>query len=253
MGKIRSPNYPGLALGEALKAIQPAFKNENRNKMSREVLAKHVGYNSLSGPALSKIGAVRAYGLIEGTGDELRVTNDAVAALMAPADSQKRTDALKRLAVHPPLFKDLAADFETIPSEENIRFWLIQRQFTADAAEIAAKNYLDTMRLVFGEDGGYPAVVKTTAEKEPKSMERSVSAVAPRPAVPAPTTLFTPASGAEPFRLTFSQGAIELTARITAQADADDLVRAVQALKALLRPVNAATRTEGSSEDEEEA
>lgn len=159
MPKVRSPNYPSLSLGPALEAVRPAFKNENRNKMSRTVLAKHLGYNSLNGRSLGKIGAVRAYGLLDGSGDELRISDDAVVALNAPDGSTERTAALGRLALKPTLFQELRKDFpDTLPSLENLKFSLIKRQFTPDAAEKAAKSYLATMNLVAGIPDAYNPV-----------------------------------------------------------------------------------------------
>lgn len=156
MAKVRSPNYPSMPLAAALEAVRPAFKNENRNKMSRSVLAKHLGYTSLNGRALGKIGAVRSYGLLEGAGDELRISDDAVTALMAPADSPDRSAALGRLAHRPSLFQELRKDFpDTLPSVDNLKFSLIKRQFTPDAAEKAAKSYLSTMSLVAGVPDAY--------------------------------------------------------------------------------------------------
>ena len=151
MAKVRSPNYPGLDLGAALEVVRPALKAENRNKMSRAVLAGHMGYGSLNGRALGRIGAVRAFGLIDGSGDELRISDDAVTALMSP---DKATiiykDALERLALKPTLFQDIKKQFPTtLPSEQNLAFWLVQQGFTQEAAGKAAKNYLATMRLVY--------------------------------------------------------------------------------------------------------
>jgi hypothetical protein len=156
MSKVRSPNYPNISLGPALEAMRPAFQKENRNKMSRSVLAKHLGYSSLNGRALGKIGAVRAYGLIEGSGDELRITDDAVAALNAPHLSHERLEALSRLAHRPALFQDLAKEFpDTAPSLDNLIFSLVKKQFTPDAAEKAAKSYLATMMLAGGGNQSY--------------------------------------------------------------------------------------------------
>ena len=97
----------------------------------------------------------RPYGLIDGSGDELRLSDDAVIALAAPNEDERR-NARYRLALKPSLFQDLRKDFpDTLPSEDNIRFWLIQRQFTQEAAGKAAKNYLSTMRLAAGESVSY--------------------------------------------------------------------------------------------------
>jgi hypothetical protein len=157
MAKVRSPNYPAMDLGEALEAIRPAWKAEHRNKMSRTVLAKHLGYTSLNGRALGKIGAVRAYGLIDGSGEELRVSDDAVIALTSPDKvGFQYKDAMLRLATKSQLFQDLRkANPAELPSEDNLRFQLIQRGFTEEAAGKAAKTFLTTMRLVFDESGTY--------------------------------------------------------------------------------------------------
>ena len=156
MAKVRSPNYPNVSLGPALEAMRVAYSKENRNKMSREVLAKHLGYSSLNGRALGKIGAVRAYGLIEGSGDELRVSDDAISALMAPPGAPERSAALERLALRPGLFQELRKDFpNTLPNIDNLKFLLIKRNFIPEAAEKAAKSYLATMSLVAGNPGEY--------------------------------------------------------------------------------------------------
>jgi hypothetical protein len=149
MATPRSPNYPSLSLEEALQAVAPALKAENRNKMGRLTLARHLGYSSLNGRALSKIGAVRAYGLIDGGSDELRVSDDAVVCLRAPQDSTERGAALERCATRPALFKAIRADFpDSLPSAENLGYWLAKNGYTEKASGKAAETYLKTMRLV---------------------------------------------------------------------------------------------------------
>lgn len=156
MAKVRSPNYPSMSLGPAIEAVRVAFVKDNRNKMSRTVLAKHLGYNSLNGRSLGKIGAVRAYGLIDGTGDELRISDDAVCALVAPFDSKERQAALARMAHKPPLFAEIRKQFpDTVPSGENLRYWLVTQGFTQEAAEKAEKSYLATVNVASGIDDAY--------------------------------------------------------------------------------------------------
>jgi hypothetical protein len=157
MAKVRSPNYPTTDLGAALELIRPAFKAENRNKMSRAVLANHMGDKTLHGRALTKLGAVRAYGLIEGSGDDLRISDDAVTVLASPDTvNYHYRDALERLALKPQLFQDIKKQFPaTLPSEHNLSFWLVQQHFTQEAAGKAAKSFLSTMRLVYPEPEAY--------------------------------------------------------------------------------------------------
>lgn len=148
MAVVRSPNYPQIDLETAVESIRTAFAAEGRNRMSKEVLAKHLGYTSLNGRALAKIGAVRAYGLIEGKENELRVSDDAKTLLIAPQESPDRAAAIQRCAFKPPIFNDIRAAFETTPSEHNLRYHLAKKDYTSEAAGKAAKNYLATVRLV---------------------------------------------------------------------------------------------------------
>lgn len=152
MAAARSPNYPQMDLGAALEAIKTAYKEERRNKMSKAVLAGHLGYNSVNGRALAKIGAVRAYGLIEGKEDELRISEDAIDCIEAPEGSAERSKAIFRCAFNPPIFQEIRGEYEGRPSEHNLRFYLIKRGYTPEAASRAAQNYLSTVRLV--EDSG---------------------------------------------------------------------------------------------------
>ncbi|WP_426419214.1 hypothetical protein [Bradyrhizobium genosp. A] len=167
MAKVRSPNYPMLDLGAALQAARKAYANDHRNKMSRIVLAKHLGHDSLSGPALGKIGALRAYGLIDGNADEIRITNEAVHALEAPEGSAERAAAISQLALRPKLFQDIRKDFPGAVSPDNLRFWLIKRDFVPEAAEKAAKTYLATMRLVDGGTQAYNSVEEPEKQEPP--------------------------------------------------------------------------------------
>lgn len=183
MAKSRSPNYPSVDLATALEAVRPVFKAENRNKFSRLVLAQNLGYSSLNGRALAKIGAVRAYGLIEGAGDDLRLSEDAITALMAPETSHERREALERSALKPTLFQELRQEFQGLPSENNLRFWLIKRHFTPEAASRAAETYLSTFQLVGGSNEEYnrnpqgeesSVQVATHADIKPTNLRRLV-------------------------------------------------------------------------------
>jgi hypothetical protein len=176
----KSPNYPVVDLGTALSEIRAALEKENRNKMSRLVLAKHLGYNSLNGRSLGRIGAVRAYGLVEGSGDDLKISDDAVDALRAPANSPERKAALERLATRPPLFKELRGDFpDSLPSEDNIQYWLAKKGFTGKGAGKAAKSYLTTMRLVAENPADYNP--SSDADDEEEDGMQTEVATTPRP------------------------------------------------------------------------
>ncbi|MER8555181.1 hypothetical protein NKH37_23875 [Mesorhizobium sp. M1217] len=155
MSRTRSPNYPAIDLANAIELVEPVYRKEKRNKMPREVLATHLGYNGLNGRALGIIGALRAYGLLEGTGDEVRVGDDTVTLLNAPDDSPDRKEALQRCALRPTLFRQLHSQYETIPSEGSLRYALIKLGFTPEAAGKATHTYLATISFVGDMQSSY--------------------------------------------------------------------------------------------------
>lgn len=153
--KVRSPNYPNHDLRAALDLARKIYEREGRNIFSREMVAKHLSHGGLSGPALGKIGALRSYGLIEGVGDELRMSEDAITALVAPEHSSERRSALRRLASRPTLFQDIKTEFSEKPTLKKLGDWLVEQSFSLQAASIAARSYLGTINFLI-ELGIYP-------------------------------------------------------------------------------------------------
>lgn len=179
MSRTRSPNYPAIDLASSIELVEPVYRKEKRNKMPREVLATHLGYNGLNGRALGIIGALRAYGLIEGTGDDVRVGDDTVILLNAPEDSPDRKEALQRCALRPTLFRQLYAQFETIPSEGTLRYALIKLGFTPEAAGKATQTYLATISFVGDMQSSYdsPATLQELMVMQPQAEQARPSRV----------------------------------------------------------------------------
>jgi hypothetical protein len=168
MAKLRSPNYPNRDLGAALDLARVIFDKDGRNKVSRAVIAEHLGHDALSGPALGKIGALRAYGLIIGSGDDLRVSEDAIAALMAPPDSEARREAIKRLALNPVIFQDIRKEFTGRVSVESLTYWLIQNGFSKASSPIAARAYFKTMEFAGGLEADNVSPMSITSDSPPQ-------------------------------------------------------------------------------------
>lgn len=207
----KSPNYPAVDLGTALVGIQKALEKENRNKMSRSVLAKHLGYNSLNGRALGKVGAVRAYGLVEGSGDELKISDDAVDAIKAPVNSDERRGALERLATRPALFKELREAFpDSLPSEDNIQYWLAKKGFTGKGAGKAAKSYLTTMRLVAEN----PADYKRSDIEDDEDDAVQTQPTTPSRAATKPFSMELSPNGAAPVRVVMNGDRLDIQASV---------------------------------------
>ena len=80
MAKQRSPNYPGVSLDDAVQYIRQLYAKERKGAVPVAIVAKALGYEmpsgKLSGNALTKIAALRQYGLVEKTGvGKLRISD----------------------------------------------------------------------------------------------------------------------------------------------------------------------------------
>lgn len=148
MTKLRSPNYPNHDLRSALDLARKIYSREDRNAFSRDTVARDLSHAMLSGPALGKIGALRSYGLIEGVGNELRMSEDAITALVASENSSERKVALSRLASRPTLFQDIKSEFSEKPPLKKLGDWLVEQGFSLQAASIAARSYLGTVNFL---------------------------------------------------------------------------------------------------------
>src|SRR2546422_742823 len=112
MAKARSPQYPAIGLKEAVEKATAVYNNDYQNPIPRAVAASHMGYQSLNGKSLGVLSAVLKYGLLEGRGDETRVSDLAVEVIAHPPGSAERAAALKDAASRPELFSELDARFQ---------------------------------------------------------------------------------------------------------------------------------------------
>jgi hypothetical protein len=174
MAKARSPHYPAIGLKEAVDKIKSVYDNDYQNRTTRKVIAKHMGYDTLHGGALGVLSALAKYGLLEGRGDENRVSDLAVAIIAHPPGSAERATALKVAAANPELFAALDNRFNGGQwSDTAIRSYLLTQKFIPSAADVVICSYRETKQLVEAESEGYTC-------DEWKSPELGMT---PRPAV----------------------------------------------------------------------
>lgn len=184
MSKVRSPNFPVIDLSAAIDAVGKIYAKESRGKFPQMSAATHLGYTSINGRSLGMFAALRAYGLLEGRGDDLIVTSDAIALIEAPAESPDRVAALSRAFAGPPMFSRIQEQYPEPPSEPTLRWWLIQQGFTADGAEKAAQIFLESRKLVTLLPKAYVDLAAPKGEGQglAKSLfEREVDRFFPRP------------------------------------------------------------------------
>jgi hypothetical protein len=200
----------------------------------KDVIAKHLGYNGLNGAALTAVSAIGKYGLIEeAPGDKMRVSPLAVTILYPPSPAEKAA-AIKEAASKPALFVEIDKEWEGHrPSDENLRSYLIRRNFAVDAIDRVIKSYRETMDLVTPDSGVY-----TAPANQPLAAATGVPKSSPKPGVTIPFVTHIDSqmlSDHRPFAVTFVGDAIDIAGRISDEESADRLIEAVSALKILLR------------------
>lgn len=148
MANQRSPNCPQITFQDAIEKARMVYEKEYTHPAPRAVIATSLGYSGLNGRSLSMIGALRQYGILEGSGDAQRISDDAVAYYVLE-DGPERQQAIARMLFHPPFFAQIHDEFgDSLPSESNLKHYLMRNGFLPKAAEDVINVYRENIRLV---------------------------------------------------------------------------------------------------------
>jgi len=116
-----------------------AYQPDRSKALKRPEILKALDYASLHGAAVKTIGAMRAYDLLEKTGDGLRISPVGAAILDASSDEERRPN-LQKAALSPLTFRNLwrTARHKTRPELIEL---LLSRGFTEQGAKRASRTY----------------------------------------------------------------------------------------------------------------
>lgn len=196
MAKARSPAYPAIGLKEAVDAVSRIYKADYQNPIPREVAAKHMGYNGLNGKSLGALSALVKYGLLEGRGDDTKVSDRAVKIIAHAPGSGERVQALKEAMTAPELFVELDLRFPgQKTSDEAIRSYLLTHKFIPAAADNVIRSYRDTKALLTSESEVYNAANGGKSDAEDASMPASQTPVS---VLDQPASLIRPPAATSP-------------------------------------------------------
>lgn len=191
VGKTRSPNYPAIGLEDAVQRLKRIYETQRRYPATREILVKLMGYGTLNGASAAVVSALSKYGLLEGQGDKLRVSEMGQDIVLHRKGDQEYGEALKAAALMPAFFRELRDQYpEGLPSEHALRATLIKRGFNPKAIDSAVRAFRDTAAFVDVETGG--RVAESVAEPSPPvggqaaSVEPQTESATPQTAVGIP-------------------------------------------------------------------
>jgi hypothetical protein len=226
MTRVRSPNYPSISLAEAVNRVGQVFAKERQHPAPKDVIVKHLGYNSLNGASLGALSALAKYGLLDREGEQYKVSDRAI-VILHPRTPQEKNEALRAAAVAPALFAELLDTFKgVLPSDDNLRAYLIRRGFAESAISPVITTLRETMELVATEAEGYSPPGPT-----PRG-QSAVQAQGVTSSAPPPKPAFRPSDN--DFRVSLSDWGLEITAGLIDQVGVDRLMAILQATKALL-------------------
>jgi|SRR5690554_670586 len=155
----RSPRAPSVPLDEAIERARRVYVKENCHPAPADAVAQHLGYtNARNGAAASAIATLRYYGLVErGEAKTIVVSKELQDYIFAPSADIKRGLLIKWLRT-PPIFSELLDEYVGhLPSDETLKFRLLQKGFSPEAA--------DSCRDVFKQSVAFVGVYEAEDEE----------------------------------------------------------------------------------------
>lgn len=142
MAKTRSPNYPAISLREAVGVVGQLYKIEKQTLVTNDVAAKAIGYKSLSGPARTKLSALKKYGLLEDFDNKVRISKLALKILNYPKESNEYVNAISEALIKPDIFAQFYDEYAD-SSDEAIKSHLkVEMNFSDEGV----KNFISAFR-----------------------------------------------------------------------------------------------------------
>lgn len=135
----KSPRSPVYPLEQALEQVKRLHAQIGKSTVKPESAAVALRYKSINGAALTTLGTLSQYGLIERSRRMVAVTPLAIRILHPTGESQKRS-ALHEAALSPKIFKDIYENFGQC-SVDVLTSHLVQSDFSPDRAKRVASVY----------------------------------------------------------------------------------------------------------------
>ncbi len=158
--KGRSPNFPAISLPDAVEKLAALRAKETDHPFPPEVAAKHLGYSPKSSGWLQRLGAMKAFGLLEeAAGGRIKVSQRGRVILIAPKGSKERAFSIEEAAWNPAQHQVLREKYGdgSLPSDETVIADLeLNHGFTRDGASALLQEFSETIGYVRTETGGKP-------------------------------------------------------------------------------------------------
>jgi hypothetical protein len=142
---MRSPNYPAISLADAVSLTQKLWEREKKTVVPPLEAAKTWGYSIMSGPARTKLSALRKYGLVNDIGDGVQVSQLAMRILHQPVGNRDRQDATQEAALKPELFDQVYKTHKDSSDATLCSYLVVSKNFTEEGSKVFAKSFRETI------------------------------------------------------------------------------------------------------------
>jgi len=137
--ETKSPRSPNYTLQDALEQVKKLYRQIGKATVKPESAVVALGYKGVNGAALTTLGTLSQYGLIERSKGTVTVTPLAVRILHPTGDLQLK-ESLREAALMPKWFKEIHENLGQC-SVEVLTSHLVQNDFTPDRAKRTASVY----------------------------------------------------------------------------------------------------------------
>ena len=257
MARLRSPGYPNMDMPQAIVFIEQLYSENRTYPMDREVAAVTIGHSGLTGPAGKKLASLIQYGLLEKYAkNEVRVSSMGE-SILHPDDESERSECLAASAYKPLLFNELRERFpDGVPSEGNLRSYLLKKGFSDVAVPRVIKAYLGTCAFL-EQNRAYKSYDMEHEEVQKSSVDQSVEgdwdmegASVSRSSLPSARPRQDKVPNLNAINVAVSGGIVQTNVMLLDAAGLEKLKRKIDALQTLIEGEGAEAQADAESDQE---
>jgi hypothetical protein len=146
----RSPNYPAVALPEAIERVSKFYSADRKAGAPLETALKHMGFSGRHGKSMMVVSALKKYGLVEDVAGRLVPTQRAVEIIVLPRDDSRRLQAIREAALSPDVNRELFEKYQGdgFPAVDTLASELVAyKGFNPGVVENFVRSFFETMEF----------------------------------------------------------------------------------------------------------
>ncbi len=170
--RVRSPAFPSISLEKAIERANTLYEKENKHPIHIDVATKSLGYKNSGGIGGRAIAALGYYDLVGRNKDgKIFVSADFEKYKFAP-EQTIRDNFLKTWLKNPKIFGALLEKYnENLPSDDALKYDLIEMGFTPDAASKVTSLFRSSVEFVNADQGSSSDVLENNDVSENEASE----------------------------------------------------------------------------------